>query len=77
MNNMKSEIFSVEKTYNTISLYAIEMINMNKGDIFFRKNKDNSVDFLPRYENDKNYINSIIENFSDGDDYNEKMLHLN
>ena len=74
MNNMIKEKFCVEKNDNIISLYAIEMLDLYEGDIFFRKNADNSIDVLPRYENNKDYINSIIENFSDGEIYDEKLL---
>jgi len=71
------EKFSVEKKDNIISLYAIEMIDLNKGDIFFRKNVNNSIDVLPRYEKNKDYINSIIENFLDSENYDETLLHKN
>jgi hypothetical protein len=74
---MATEKFSVQKINNTISLYAIEIIDLNKGDIFFRKNNDDSIDVLPRYENNKDYINSIIKNFSDSETYDEKLLYKN
>jgi len=74
---MKTEKFSVLIENNVISLFAIEMIGLNKGSIFFRRNENKTIDVLPEFENDKNHINSIIENFSNGIIYDEKLLHSN
>jgi len=74
---METGKFSVERKNNTISLYAIDIIDLNKGDIFFRRNDDGSIDTLPKYNENENYINSIIDNFLDSEDYDEELLFQN
>ncbi len=68
--------FSKLKRDNYIVLFNIKGIgDLVNGDIFFRRNDDNSVDILHDYEYlDKEYINSIINNLNEEEEYDFKSL---
>ena len=68
--------FSVQKTENNIVLFNLEGIeNLRNGDIFFRRNKDNSTLILPYLEYlDKNYLNSVVDNLTNGEQYDFSLL---
>lgn len=60
----------VEKTENHIALY-----DLSSGDIIFKRYADNSRVILEDYEYlDKDYINSIIDNLSEDEQYDLNYL---
>jgi hypothetical protein len=63
--------FSIQKDENQIVLYNLNNIDgLIKGDIFFRKNEDETTDILPEFEYlDKQYLNSIVDKLSEEEEY--------
>ena len=70
------KIFCVEKTENHIVLFNLKGINgLNIGDVFFRRNKDNTTEILQDYEYlDKEYLNKIIDNLSQEEQYDFDLI---
>ena len=51
------------------------MDELNSGVIFFRRNKDNTTEILQDYEYlDKEYLNKIIDNLSEEEQYDFSLL---
>jgi len=70
------KIFCIEKTENHIVLFNLKGMNgLNSGDVFFRRNKDNTKEILQDYEYlDKEYLNKIIDNLSEEEQYDFSLL---
>jgi len=70
------KIFCVEKTENHIVLFNLKGLNgLKNGDVFFRRNKDNTTEILQDYEYlDKEYLNKIIDNLSEEEQYDFSLL---
>lgn len=70
------KIFCVEKTENHIVLFNLKGMNgLISGDIFFRRNKDNTIDILPDYEYlDKEYLDKIVDTLSEEEQYDFDLL---
>ena len=70
------KIFCVEKTENHIVLFNLKGMNgLKSGDVFFRRNKDNTTEILQDYEYlDKEYLNKIIDNLSEEEQYDFSLL---
>lgn len=71
------KIFSVQKLNGEISLFCIkgfENQKLGKGDIFARKNKDNSVDILEDFKYLTENIQNKFEELKDGELYDFTIL---
>ena len=70
------KIFCVEKTENHIVLFNLKGINgLNIGDVFFRRNKDNTTEILQDYEYlNKEYLDKIVDNLSQEEQYDFDLI---
>ena len=70
------KIFCVEKTENHIVLFNLKGINgLNSGDVFFRRNKDNTTEILQDYEYlNKEYLDKIVDNLSQEEQYDFDLI---
>ena len=70
------KIFCVEKTENHIVLFNLKGINgLNSGDVFFRRNKDNTTEILQDYEYlDKEYLDKIVDSLLEEEQYDFDLL---
>ena len=70
------KIFSVQKNNDEIVLFNLKGMNgLSSGDIFFKRNKDNTTDILQEYEYlDEKYLNNIIDNLLDNEQYDFTLL---
>lgn len=70
------KIFCIEKKENHIVLFNLKgMDGLNRGDIFFIRNKDNTTEILHDYKYlDIEYLNKIIDNLSEEEQYNFTLL---
>ena len=70
------QIFKLQKNEDSIVLFNLKgMNNLNMGDIFFRRNEDNTTDILEKYEYlDKEYLDSVLDKLSDEYEYDFSLL---
>jgi hypothetical protein len=70
------KIFCVEKTENHIVLFNLKGMNeLKSGDVFFRRNKDNTTEILQDYEYlDKEYLDKIVDSLSEEEQYDFDLL---
>ena len=70
------QIFAIERNENKSVLYSLKDIDgLNRGDVFFRRNEDNTTEILQDFEYlDKTYLDSIIDKLSEEEQYDFSLL---
>ena len=70
------KIFAIQRDKNQIVLFNLKDINdLKKGDIFFRRNEDNTTEILQDFEYlDKEYLDNILDKLSEEEQYDFSLL---
>jgi hypothetical protein len=70
------KIFAMQRDKNQIILFNLKDIDgLKKGDIFFRRNKNNTTEILQDFVYlDKEYLDNIIDKLSEEEQYGFSLL---
>ena len=70
------KIFTIQRDKNQIVLFNLKDIyGLKKGDIFFRRNEDNTTEILQEFEYlDKEYLDNIVDKLLEEEQYDFSLL---
>jgi hypothetical protein len=70
------KVFTIQRNKNQIVLFNLKDIDgLKKGDIFFRRNEDNTTEILQDFEYlDKEYLDNILDKLSEEEQYDFSLL---